>query len=171
MKRLRCQAFKKNKKKRKNLLTKKGSCCIIPHVACRTLQLIRYRGVAQSGSARALGAWGRGFESLHPDIPDTLPYYGPVVKWPKTPPFHGGYSGSNPDGVTTFSFGDGPLAQLVRAPACHAGGRGFEPHPGRTFLQLQALPLVDCAGVAQSVEQLICNQQVAGSSPIASSIP
>ena len=24
-------------------------------------------GVAQSGSARALGAWGRGFESLHPD--------------------------------------------------------------------------------------------------------
>ena len=25
------------------------------------------RGVAQSGSARALGAWGRGFESLHPD--------------------------------------------------------------------------------------------------------
>ena len=23
-------------------------------------------GVAQSGSARALGAWGRGFESLHP---------------------------------------------------------------------------------------------------------
>jgi hypothetical protein len=26
------------------------------------------------------------------------------------------------------------------------------------------------AGVAQSVEQLICNQQVAGSSPIASSI-
>ena len=27
-----------------------------------------------------------------------------------------------------------------------------------------------CAGVAQLVEQLICNQQVAGSSPIASSI-
>jgi hypothetical protein len=29
--------------------------------------------------------------------------------------------------------------------------------------------VVDSAGVAQSVEQLICNQQVAGSSPIASS--
>ena len=28
---------------------------------------------------------------------------------------------------------------------------------------------MDSAGVAQSVEQLICNQQVAGSSPIASS--
>lgn len=25
------------------------------------------RGVAQSGSARALGAWGRGFKSLHSD--------------------------------------------------------------------------------------------------------
>ena len=29
--------------------------------------------------------------------------------------------------------------------------------------------MVEFAGVAQSVEQLICNQQVAGSSPIASS--
>ena len=28
---------------------------------------------------------------------------------------------------------------------------------------------IDSAGVAQQVEQLICNQQVAGSSPIASS--
>ena len=73
------------------------------------------RGVAQSGSARALGAWGRGFESLHPDQIVLTPQRGPVVKRPKTPPFHGGYSGSNPDGVTTFSFGDGPLAQLVRA--------------------------------------------------------
>ena len=26
---------------------------------------------------------------------------------------------------------DGPVAQLVRAPPCHGGGRGFEPHPGR----------------------------------------
>ena len=28
----------------------------------------------------------------------------------------------------------GPVAQLVRALACHARGRGFEPHPGRHFL-------------------------------------
>ena len=162
------------------------------------LQEIRYRGVAQSGSARALGAWGRGFESLHPDSNHLV--RGSVVKRPKTPPFHGGYPGSNPGGVTFSSFPiwafssvgqsgrlitgwsgvqvpegpqpfPGPVAQLVRAPACHAGGRGFEPHPGRTFLQLQSMRLVGCAGVAQSVEQLICNQQVAGSSPIASSIP
>ena len=25
----------------------------------------------------------------------------------------------------------GPVVQLVRTPACHAGGREFEPHPGR----------------------------------------
>ena len=28
----------------------------------------------------------------------------------------------------------GPVAQLVRAPACHAGGRRFEPDPGRICL-------------------------------------
>ena len=30
----------------------------------------------------------------------------------------------------------GPVAQLVRAPACHAGGRRFEPDPGRFYLPL-----------------------------------
>ena len=41
---------------------------------------------------------------------------GPVVKRPKTSPFHGGNSGSNPDGVTLFFLNwYGPLAQLVRA--------------------------------------------------------
>ena len=27
----------------------------------------------------------------------------------------------------------GLVAQLVRAPPCHGGGRGFEPHPGRCY--------------------------------------
>ena len=59
------------------------------------------RGVAQPGSARALGAWGRGFKSLHPD------HLGMQEMWPrgqavKTSPFHGGNSGPNPDGVTTL---------------------------------------------------------------------
>ena len=27
----------------------------------------------------------------------------------------------------------GPVVQLVRMPACHAGGRGFEPLPGRHY--------------------------------------
>ena len=52
------------------------------------------RGVAQSGSARALGAWGRRFKSSHPD------QCGPVVKRSKTPPFHGGNMGSIPVRVT-----------------------------------------------------------------------
>ena len=50
---------------------------------------------------------------------------------------------------------DGPVAQLVRALACHARGRGFEPLPGRT----------DYALVAQSVEQKTENLRVGGSIP------
>ncbi|KKQ49767.1 MAG: hypothetical protein US69_C0002G0042 [candidate division TM6 bacterium GW2011_GWF2_38_10] len=55
------------------------------------------------------------------------------------------------------------IAQLARATAFQAVGCGFEP---RFPLQLKE----KCAGIAQLVEQLICNQQVAGSSPVASSI-
>ena len=48
----------------------------------------------------------------------------------------------------------GPIAQLVRAPACHAGGRRFEPVLGRQN-----------ALVAQSVEQQTENLPVGGSIP------
>ncbi len=48
----------------------------------------------------------------------------------KTPPFHGGNTGSIPVRVTTDgrnrSRSYGGLAQLVRAPASHAGGHWFE---------------------------------------------
>ena len=97
----------------------------------------------------------------------------------------------------------GPVAQLVRAPPCHGGGRRFEPDPGRFlfkknkifiyegvlaqlgehlpykqgvtgsspvgpsyFLKFLALRCEELADVAQLAEQLICNQQVIGSSPI-----
>ena len=97
----------------------------------------------------------------------------------------------------------GLVAQLVRAPPCHGGGRGFEPHPGRCYhfpddnlletaynyiwglssagrasaLQAEGHRFEPCrshltnsfisyADVAQLAEQLICNQQVIGSSPI-----
>ena len=46
----------------------------------------------------------------------------PVGQVVKTRPFHGCNMGSNPVRVTT----DGGLAQLVRAPASHAGGHWFE---------------------------------------------
>ena len=83
------------------------------------------------------------------------------------------------------------MAQLVRAPPCHGGGRGFESLLGRLrgiLAQLgEHLPYKQgvtgsspvgptifykrnnkCshhADVAQLAEQLICNQQVNGSSP------
>ena len=82
------------------------------------------------------------------------------------------------------------MAQLVRAPPCHGGGRGFESLLGRRILifffgiiaQLgEHLPYkqgvtgsipvgpID-ADVAQLAEQLTCNQQVIGSSPIVGSV-
>ena len=48
----------------------------------------------------------------------------------------------------------GSVVQLVRTPACHAGGREFEPHPSRQFAQ-----------IAQSVEQGTENPCVGGSIP------
>ena len=71
--------------------------------------------------ARAHGSypWRRGFDSL-------LRYH---IFWPlgqavKTPPFHGGYRGSNPLGVTT------PRAHSSagRASALQAEGHRFEPY-------------------------------------------
>ena len=80
------------------------------------------------------------------------------------------------------------MAQLVRAPPCHGGGRGFESRWGRLWdlssagrasaLQAEGHRfepyrpqskfniLALYADVAQLAEQLICNQQVIGSSPI-----
>ena len=88
------------------------------------------------------------------------------IIWPlgqavKTPPFHGGNRGSIPLGVT-IKFGSiaqlgehlpykqrvtgsipvvstkyGSVAQLVRVPACHAGGRGFEPLLSRQFFRVR----------------------------------
>ena len=59
----------------------------------------------------------------------------------------------------------GPVAQLVRAPPCHGGGRGFEPHPGR--LQLYIVKhLMQYGILAQLGEHLPYKQRVTGSSPV-----
>ena len=61
----------------------------------------------------------------------------------------------------TYLFG--PVAQLVRAPPCHGGGRRFEPVPGRFFFNL----IKNTVGVlAQLGEHLPYKQRVTGSSPV-----
>ena len=42
----------------------------------------------------------------------------------------------------------GRVVQLVRTPACHAGGRGFEPHSGRLWELFPALCLCSSVGRA-----------------------
>ena len=61
----------------------------------------------------------------------------------------------------------GPVVQLVRMPACHAGGHRFEPGSGRHIFLLNKATAICWRG--SMAEQLICNQQVVGSTPIASS--
>ena len=59
----------------------------------------------------------------------------------------------------------GPVAQLVRAPPCHGGGRGFESLPGRSCCQHEVIEY--CHGIiAQLGEHLPYKQRVIGSSPI-----
>ena len=46
-------------------------------------------------------------------------------------PYKQGVTGSSPVAPTTY----GQVVQLVRMPACHAGGHGFEPRLGRQFFK------------------------------------
>ena len=66
-------------------------------------------------------------------------------------PYKQRVTGSSPVVPTT----NGPVVQLVRMPACHAGGQGFEPPSDRHF-----------ASVAQLVEQGTENPCVGGSTPL-----
>ena len=54
------------------------------------------------------------------------------------------------------------MAQLVRAPPCHGGGRGFESHPGRFPLKKE----IAFGVLAQLGEHLPYKQRVTGSSPV-----
>ena len=58
-------------------------------------------------------------------------------------------------------FCNGPVAQLVRAPPCHGGGRRFEPDLGRHLEKGKERGVL-----AQLGEHLPYKQRVIGSSPI-----
>ena len=78
----------------------------------------------------------------------------------------------------------GPVVQLVRTLACHARGRGFEPHPSRHFRYASVAQLVEqgtenpcvvgsiptggtiSADLAHLVERHLAKVEVAGSSPV-----
>ena len=77
----------------------------------------------------------------------------------------------------------GPVAQLVRALACHARGRGFEPHSGRQIydgdiINAEVKNLINrldflsrwLASVAQLVEKGTENPRVVGSIPTGGTI-
>ena len=87
------------------------------------------------------------------DVGDTL--NGSLAQLGEHLPYKQRVTGSSP--VTPIIYG--PVVQLVRTPACHAGGREFEPHPDRHY-----------ASVAQSVEQGTENPCVGGSIPPGSTI-
>ena len=53
--------------------------------------------------------------------------YGGLAQLGEHLPYKQRVTGSSPVVPTK----DGPVVQLVRTLACHARGRGFEPHPGR----------------------------------------
>ena len=82
--------------------------------------------------------------------------FGSIAQLGEHLPYKQRVTGSSPVTSTT----DGPVVQLVRTPACHAGGRRFEPVPGRHLF----------ASVAQSVEQRTENPRVDGSIPSGSTI-
>ena len=115
--------------------------------------------------------------SISPAPLDKLRPVGQVVK---TRPFHGCNMGSNPVRVTTV----GGLAQLVRAPASHAGGHWFESSSLHQkvpdFVRNQELFLFMISKVTryfgvfrltQTVTQKPIGQESAGEGRMASSVP
>ena len=89
------------------------------------------------------------------EVYSTESAFGSIAQLGEHLPYKQEVTGSSPVVPTTPGLPYGPVVQLVRTPACHAGGRRFEPVPGRHLF----------ASVAQSVEQRTENPRVDGSIP------
>ena len=105
--------------------------------------------------------------------------FGSIAQLGEHMPYKHGVTGSSPVVPTTPS---GAVVQLVRTPACHAGGRGFKSLPRRhiflgacEFLKPSEgwgkgpFQVTIFAAVAQSVERILGKDEVGGSNPPSSS--
>ena len=188
----------------KKLLTKHWVSHIITFVGCDEHRSRNLRGVAQSGSAPALGAGRRGFKSLHPDHlwqvkgekDDTMALWSSGLRHrPFTavtrvripagssfPSFSSSGFGTpraiSSVGQSSRLITDRSGVQVPEGPPLWPGSSvGLECQPvtleveGSSPFRVAFLSHLGDAGVAQLAEQLICNQQVAGSSPFTSSFP
>ena len=63
----------------------------------------------------------------------------------------------------------GRVVQSVSTPACHAGGRGFEPLHGRQIMPQMKVCGIKNAAIAQMVEHVIGNDEVSSSNLLSSS--
>ena len=96
--------------------------------------------------ARASGSYpeGRWFDSTRRYHFFIKEYYGSLAQLGEHLPYQQRVIGSSPITPTIC----GLVVQLVRMPACHAGGRRFEPVPGRQlFFEKEQSDKLICAAI------------------------
>ena len=115
--------------------------------------------------ARASGSYpeGRWFDSTR-----RYHFFGRLAQLGEHLPYKQEVIGSSP--ITPIFSSHGQVVQLVRMPACHAGGHEFEPRLGRQFFSLQYLYrcdtiLLDMVGVVKRLRHRIVIPTCVGSNP------